>query len=197
MTEEVFISYSWAKKNIQVTKDSGQIEIIDLVNNLDTAFLAKGINIVRDIKELGYKDRIKDFMESIGRGKCVIVVISQGYLQSANCMFELFQIAKNGEFGDRIFPIVLPDAKIFKPKDRIKYVQYWENEIRELDEAIKSISSANIQGFTDDINLYTEIRNGLPRLLTILKDINALSVKIHSESEFAAMIEAVEDKLRK
>ena len=53
--------------------------------NLDN----KGITIVRDIRYIGYKDNVKTFVQNIGCGKCVIVVVSQGYLQSANCMFEL------------------------------------------------------------------------------------------------------------
>ena len=46
-------------------------------------------------------------------------------------MFELVQIAKRQRFVDRIFPIVLNDAKIYKPIDRIKYVQHWEDEIKQ------------------------------------------------------------------
>ncbi|MEL7409626.1 MAG: COR domain-containing protein, partial [Cyanobacteria bacterium J06558_2] len=184
LTKEVFISYSWAPESKKITDE------------IDAAFQARGIRIIRDLRDAGYKANIKAFMESIGRGKCVIVVISKAYLESENCMFELLQIFKQGEFLDRIFPIVLPDTKIYKPLDRIKYVQYWEAEISKLDEAMKSVSSANLQGFTEDINLYTEIRNNLPQLTNILKDLNALTIKIHSESEFAAMIEAVENKLQ-
>ncbi|MEM8720218.1 MAG: toll/interleukin-1 receptor domain-containing protein [Cyanobacteria bacterium P01_G01_bin.39] len=184
LTKEVFISYSWATESKKIT------------DQLDKAFQNKNITIVRDIRDAGYKARIKAFMESIGRGKCVIVVISKAYLESENCMFELLQIFKQGQFSDRIFPIVLPDAKIYKPLDRIQYVKYWEAEIKQLEEAIRRVSAANLQGFNEDINLYTEIRHNLPRLTNILKDINTLTVKIHSESEFAAMIKAVEDKLQ-
>ena len=184
VTKEVFISYSWKPESKKITDE------------LDAAFQAKGITIVRDIRDAGYKALISEFMSSIGRGKCVVVVIGKDYLESENCMFELLQIFKNDQFRDRIFPIVLPDSKIYKPLERIEYVKYWEEEIKKLDEAIKSVSSANLQGFTEDINLYTEIRNNLPQLTNILKDINALTVKIHSESEFSAMIEAVEQKLQ-
>lgn len=67
-------------------------------------------------------------------------------------MYELVQIAKNGEFYDRIFPIVLSDANIYKP------IQHWEAQIQELDEAMKTVRADNLQGFRDDIDLYTEIR---------------------------------------
>ena len=59
------------------------------------------------------------------------------------------------------YPVVLEDAKIYKPIDRIKYVKYWEKEIQALDEQMKGISQANLQRFREDIDLYTEIRNNL------------------------------------
>jgi small GTP-binding protein len=114
---QIYISYAWG----------GDSEA--LVNQLDDAFQARGVTIVRDKRDLGFKGRIKAFMESIGQGKCVILVISEKYLKSENCLFELLQVAKHGEFTDRIFPMVLDDARIYKAKDRIRYVRYWEQQI--------------------------------------------------------------------
>ena len=109
-SQEIFISYAWG----------GESE--DLVNQLDEAFQAKGITIIRDKRDLGFKGRIKAFMERIGRGKAIIVVISEKYLKSQNCMFELVQIADNGQFYERIFPIVMSDANIYDPIQCIEYV---------------------------------------------------------------------------
>lgn len=180
---EVFISYAWG----------GDSEA--LVNKLDQTLQEKGITIVRDKRDLGYKGRIKAFMERIGQGKAIIVVISEKYLKSENCLFELLQIAENGAFYDRIFPIVLDDAKIYKPLDRIKYVQHWETQINELDEAMRNVSQANLDGFRDDIDLYNEIRRNLPKLTHILKDMNTLTAQMHSDSDFEALISAIEQKL--
>jgi hypothetical protein len=49
----------------------------------------------------------------------VIVVLSDKYLKSENCMFELVEIAKHGNFVDRIFPVVLSSANIYDPVTRI------------------------------------------------------------------------------
>jgi GTPase SAR1 family protein len=113
---EIYISYAWG----------GESE--EIANRLDEAFKEKGITIIRDKRDLGFKGRIKEFMERIECGKCVIVVISKKYLESRNCMFELMQIAKSGDFYGRIFPVVLDDAKIYDPEERINYVQYWEKK---------------------------------------------------------------------
>jgi hypothetical protein len=182
-SREIFVSYAWG----------GESEKI--VNQLDQAFQTKGITIVRDKRDLGFKGRIKEFMEQIGRGKAVIAVISDKYLKSPNCMFELVQIAKNGQFYDRIFPVVLADAQIYDPVERIEYIRYWEEKISKLNEAMKSVSAANLQGFRDEIDQYTEIRNTMAQLVYILKDMNTLTPEMHSESGFAELFKAVEHKL--
>ncbi len=183
--KKVFVSYSWGGKSE------------DIVNQLDRVFKEKGIKIVRDKRDLDFKGSIRNFMEKLGRGKCVIVIISKKYLQSESCMFELINIANSGQFPDRVFPIVLEDVKILKSTERIKYVQYWENEIQELEKAMKTVSAAHLQGFREDIDLYTEIRKNLPYLTNILKDMNTLTVNIHTETDFAELIKAVEMKMAK
>ncbi len=134
-------------------------------------------------------------MQRIGWGKCVIAVISNQYLKSENCMFELLEIVKNGEFYDRIFPIILTDAKIKKPIERIKYVKYWEEQREELDKAMKEVSAANMQGFREDIDLYSKIRDTIPELTNILRDMNTLTPDIHSQSEFEELLKAIEERL--
>jgi hypothetical protein len=183
LEKEIFISYAWG----------GESE--EFVNNLDRTLQEKGIEIIRDKRDLGYKGLIKAFMERIGRGKCVIAVISDKYLKSPNCMFELVQVAKNGELYDRIFPVVLADAQIYKPVARIKYIQHWENEIKELDEAMRGVGAANLQGFREEIDQYTEIRNTIAELTNLLKDMNTLTPDIHSQSEFEELIKAIEIRL--
>ncbi|MFW9259029.1 COR domain-containing protein [Nostoc sp. CALU 546] len=181
--KEIFISYAWGGESEQ------------FVNKLDETFQAKGIKIIRDKRDLGYKGLIKSFMERIGRGKCAIAVISDKYLKSPNCMFELVQIAKNGEFYNRIFPIVLADAQIYKPVARLKYIKHWEDEIKELDEAMKGVSAANLQGFREEIDQYTEIRNTIAELTNLLKDMNTLTPDIHSKSDFEELLNAIAHRL--
>jgi hypothetical protein len=182
-SKEIFISYAWG----------GDSE--KFVERLDLAFQEKGITIIRDKRDLGYKGLIKEFMERIGRGKCVIAVISDKYLKSPNCMFELVQVSKNGEFHNRIFPIVLADAQIYAPVQRLKYIKHWEDKIKELDESIKQVGAANLQGIREDIDQYTEIRNTIASLANTLKNMNTLTPDIHNQSDFEALFQAIEHQL--
>ena len=180
---QVYISYAWG----------GESERI--VNELDADLQTRGIMVVRDKRDLGFKGMIRDFMQQIGRGHAVIVVISDKYLKSPNCMFELIEIARNKDLYDRVFPIVLGDADIYNPVNRIKYIKHWEEKLKELDEAMRSVSSANLQGMRDEIDSYDEIRDNVSNLTFFLKDMNTLTPEMHENSNFASLINALEKRL--
>ena len=102
-------------------------------------------------------------------------------------MNELVQITRNSEFYDRIFPIVLDDARIYNPVQIIEYIKYWEDEIQELEEALKGISSPMLPSLRKDIDLYAEIRNTIISFTDTLRDMNTLTAEMHRESGFGAI----------
>jgi len=182
--QAVFISYAWG----------GERE--EIVNRIDEALQQRGIKITRDKRDLGYRGSIKEFMERIGQGNCVILVVSDKYIRSPNCMFELVEIADNKQFHDRIFPIVLADADIYDPVKRLGYVKYWEDKRNELASAMKTVDPANLQGIRDDMDLYDRIRDKVSGLTSILKDMNTLTPEMHQDTNFSHLYEALETRLR-
>jgi RsiW-degrading membrane proteinase PrsW (M82 family) len=178
--QAVFISYAWG----------GESE--EIVNQIDDALQQRGLTIIRDKRELGYKGSISTFMERIGQGNCVIVVISDKYLRSSNCMFELVEIANGKQFHDRVFPIVLSDANIYDPVKRLDYVKHWESKLTDLDKAMRKVSQANLQGIREDIDLYDRIRDNVSGLTSILKDMNTLTPEMHRNSDFSEIYTGIE-----
>ena len=182
--QTIFISYAW----------SGERE--EIVNQIDRALQERGIKITRDKRDLGYQGSIKEFMERIGQGNCVIVVISDKYLRSPNCMFELVEIAEGKQFHDRIFPIVLGDANIYDPIKRIEYVRYWEAKRAELADAMRTLDPANLQGLRDDMDLYDRIRDEISGLTSTLKDMNTLTPDMHRDANFAQLYDALTKRMQ-
>jgi hypothetical protein len=110
-------------------------------------------------------------------------------------MFELLEIEKQGDFRNRIFPIVLPDAKIYDAIDILDYTDYWDDKIAKLQARIKrATSNANNTRVHAELDLYVAIRAAFDRLTDILSDMNTLSVKLHKNSNFAEIIKAIEEK---
>lgn len=179
----VFISYAWGDEREQI------------VNAIDKSLQARGMKIVRDKRDLEYKGSIKEFMERIGRGDCIIVVVSDKYLKSPNCMFELVEIADNKLFENRIFPVVLADADIYRPIKQLQYIKFWEDQIRELKEFLKTVDPTNLQGIYEQLNLYDRIRDNISRLTNILSDMNSLMPDMHRESDFDSLYTAIEKRM--
>ena len=181
--QSVFVSYAWG----------GESE--EIVNQIDQALQQRGLKIIRDKRDLGYKGSINAFMERIGQGNCVIVVISDKYLRSPNCMFELVEIADGKQFHNRIFPIVLSNAEIYDPVKRLEYVKHWELKRGELAQAMKEVDPANLQGIREDIDLYDRIRDKVSGLTSFLKNMNTLTPDMHRDSDFSEIYAGIERRM--
>ncbi len=188
MTDQnaIFVSYAWGGESERT------------VDELEQAFAAQGLSIRRDKKALGYKGSIEAFEERIGRGRAVILVISDKYLRSKHCMYELVAAAENQDLRARIFPIVLADAKIYDAVDRLAYIQHWDAEIAELNQAIKNVAVvAHLKGITNDLDLYDRIRDRIAELTDLLSDMNTLTPEIHAASGYATLIETIQAETNK
>jgi Leucine-rich repeat (LRR) protein len=182
--KEVFVSYAWKSE-----------ESVSVVDQLEQAFKERDIRLIRDKSEMNYKDLIRGFMQRLGRGKCIVVVLSKAYLMSKSCMFELTEIAERGDLRGRVFPIVMDDADIHNEKALVEYIEHWETKKRELDAAMKRVGSENLEGIRETIDLYAKIRTTAARIIEILADMNALTPEKHRGSNFEALFSALEHRL--
>jgi hypothetical protein len=179
--DAVFVSYAWEGESERA------------VDALERAFAERGIHIMRDKKDLGYKGSIEAFEQRIGQGQCVVLVISDKYLRSEHCMCELVEVDKNRRLRERIFPIVLADARIYRAKDRLIYIKHWDEQIEQLNQAIKQVDVvANLGGITTDLDKYARIRANFDHLTDLLSDMNALTPEMHAANGFSTLISAVE-----
>ncbi len=181
---KVFISYAWGGESEQI------VDIIYPFLN------KKGYNIIRDKINLGYKGNIKTFMQEIGKGDAIVVVISDKYLRSPNCMYEIVQIQQNGELFERIFPIVLADADIYRASKRVQYIKHWETEVKELNESMKGLDDMSvINEIQEELSEYRQILNSISKITTLLKNMNTLTPQMHQEAGFEPLMKAIDEKL--
>ena len=180
----IYISYGWGEFS-----DSEKV-----VGQLYDAFIAKGYNIIRDKNNLGYKGNIDQFMQLIGKGNYVIVVISDKYLKSINCMYEMAQIyANGGEVIKRLFPIVLGDAKIYTSADRNAYIAFWESEEKRYNDIISSGGEIlNRLSEIDNLKKSKDIKEKIGLVLEQVSGINTLTADMLLNSGFAEIMKALD-----
>ncbi len=180
---EVFISYAWGGESEQVA------------DKVCEALSQRGYQVVRDKKDLKYKGNINELMRKIGRGKFVVVIISDKYLKSESCMYEMLEIKDNGELYDRIFPIVLNDAKIFEVLDRIDYKNYWDEKVEVLRKKIKEISDpVGTVGYVEKMSQYADIMRIIDGITAMLNEMNTQTLEMHQVNNFETLIKAIEEK---
>jgi len=144
---EYCVSYSWGDDS-PAGKERGLV-----VEKFCQLAKEKGIGILRDTQDLRLGDQLSPFMRRIGLGDKVFVIISDKYLKSPNCMYELFEIWRNSrqeadEFLRRVRIYSTSCAEIFSVTGRLNYAIHWKNE----HDAIKATISkhgANVLGEED------------------------------------------------
>lgn len=133
-----YISYAWRDAVSSTAGTAASSDVVDREDIVDSIYneLTKnyGVTIFRDKNELTLQDSIQSFMNRIGQGKVVIIVVSDKYLKSEYCMYEAWEIYKNDRFKDRAFLVVLPDVNL---GDTAQYITYWKNKQSDLAAEIK------------------------------------------------------------
>jgi internalin A len=191
-TPDIFLSYAWG--DIREAGESREA----IVDRLYAILRNKEYKVVRDKQNNGYRKTISDFMRRLGKGKLIVVVISDKYLKSPYCMFELLEIYRAGRFHERVLPIVLSDARIYDLADRIRYMQYWQDKKNEIETLLRDVGLAAFSSegaFKEYDEYYKEVFNNVDKLTALLRDWNALTPTLLEENSFEPLIEEIERQL--
>jgi len=201
--KRIFISYSWANK-----------DIADLV---DEDFQNLGYTLTRDERDIKYKDSIKEFMQQIGKHDFVIMLISDSYLKSENCMYEVMEVMRDREYKQKILMIILKEddkrfyknyekrmdeepefreltigADIYSTSGRIGYMEYWEKREAEMVEQISRIQTDinKIQPL-NELKRIKNISYNIGDFLDGLKDWKAVSLQSLKETDYSEIINCI------
>ncbi len=147
-TREWCVSYAWGDDTPEGKKREA------IVDAFCAAAAKKDIQILRDKTALGLGERISKFMQRIGRGDRVFIFLSDRYLKSPSCMYELHEIWRNNQQDSekfrrntRFYP--LGCAKIWSIHDRLDYAEFWRSEYQSLKTRIQgpSFDSVSTESF--------------------------------------------------
>lgn len=156
----VFLSYSWKNKNV--------------ADFIDSSFHGTGVEIVRDERSVNYTQSIKDFMRRIRGTDYSLLLITEDYLKSVNCMFEVLEIVKDEKFRERILPIVQSDTSIFSPEGRLTYTQFWQGEFDRITIQLQSINPINVPSEYAELRRIEEVLRTVSQFLNVVVDMKCI-----------------------
>ncbi|MDX2248003.1 MAG: COR domain-containing protein [Bacteroidia bacterium] len=194
---KVYFSYAWGDPD-----DTGQSKE-DLVTAMYEALeTEKNYQLLRDKKDINYGDLISAFMKALGEGDLIVVFISDKYIRSEYCMYELYEIARNSNFDrekfrKRILPVRVESLALNDIDILEEYYGHWEKECSKWKDFIKRrIDRGNIsEAQSKRLIIYTNIEQKLGDLIDWLQDINASTYKLLSQDDYKIVKEAIEKRL--
>lgn len=188
--KKIYFSYAWGDKEKGETRE-------EIVNQLYDSLKEDNFEVVRDKMDLGYRGLISEFMKEIGEGDLIVVVISDKYVKSPYCMFELYEIARNCKFDKslfarRILPIMVEFIDFSDPFILEPYFEHWEKEEQKWEEFVKKRADKISQ---DQFNRYEKVKlihGNIGKLGDWLIDMNTLNPKLLSENNFEEIKKAIQ-----
>lgn len=175
----------------------------DIANMIEGG-LAPHINgkarISRDIRDVEYHESFKKFMQTIETHDFVIMIISDHYLKSRNCMFEVLEVIKDSQFQKKLAFIVLSDgdiqyyqdqalpsigAKVYSLEGQTTYSLYWAKVEKELQDQIEALGDPTraIHQIKEK-RIVQKILLDLPEFMEFIKDAKGLPLTEHIKTEF-------------
>lgn len=189
----LFLSYN---SNDSIFADIVEREIHRITNNR--------VRISRYTKSVNYKGSFKEFMNSIEEFDYVLCIVSDYYLKSHACMYEVGEVIKDHNYGNKLLFVVLgnDDTKyvsdnkyknivpeIYDATKRISYIKYWQEKYFELKREIDGLDDESKRKPSDTLYEYGKIyKNDIGVFLDFLSDSKGMSFDELYNNQFVDII---------
>ncbi len=132
--------------------DSDMIDILEQkILNSEYAYI---FDISRYTRDVAYRESFQEYMDSIGDYDFVITLISDNYLKSKACMYEVSKLLDGSNLSKFLYIVVdrkdeeycrqfplcrTKAAEIYTPEGQLAYISYWDNQRKVLEQSIKEL----------------------------------------------------------
>lgn len=154
----VFISYSWEQS--------------DYADKIEAALRTIAI-VKRDKNDISLWGSFSAFMKQIRKEDFVVLLISDAYLKSVNCMYEVSQLFRDEKWNDHTMYVVFDDAsKIYQTKNHHEYISYWVNHRDVLEADSKKLPTQSTAAYVKELQQTLEVLNMIGEFLMLVRDAN-------------------------
>jgi len=192
---EIFISYAWGDETPE-----GKTRA-HAVDGLMSALTEDGFLPVRDRDQMRPGERISAFIRRLTRADLVVAMISDKYLRSPYCMFEIYKLwQKHQGVADdllqHLVPIVLPEVKVGNVRERLPYLEYWADQADSLEALIRNPKLRPSVESWEEVRLVREFAHHVDGILVFLQDVlMPRKLEAHLDDGFEAVREALRRRI--
>lgn len=178
---KIFLSYSHENK-----------EIADRVYRF---FRLKSISLTIDVRDAKAYSDLKKFMDTIRDHDYVIMLISDTYLKSINCMYEVIQFIQEKDYTGRTFPIIIDnDETIFNISKHDKYIGYWQKKYKELEDKIKTLQRTGTSSLHNELDKIDKIQSSIGEFLDKISTLNCISLEVLENTRYKDILRYIEEE---
>lgn len=175
MNGKIFISYSWTEPSKSI------------VNNwLKPCLKNAGINCMIDKDDCGYNDNIDKFERELPNAAKVVLVLSQPFLFSPDCMFEAALAVSKCDVEKQVYVINIQDYNF--RKDELNLLKEISDRFEDLkmkkEEALQKLSDSAKGPVKDELRKINTILGNLSGLWKMLRSKNSGSFDAVSKDGF-------------
>jgi internalin A len=137
-------------------------------------------------------ERISAFIRQLTRADLVVAVISDKYLRSSYCMYEIYKLWQRSQgdpevMGQCLVPVVLPEVKIGDVAERAPYLKYWSDRKARLEVLRRDLDNLSTASF-EEIRLVQEFSHHVDEILVFLQDVlMPRKLDVHLDDGFQAV----------
>lgn len=175
----------------------------------------KRLEIFRDIREVEYRDKFSEFMQTISDKDFVLSIVSDRYLKSRNCMYEMSELMRDRKYESKLLFIIvsdsdkkyylsedLPDdekqgvgAHIYDVGQQTEYIMYWQEKEQEMKNAIEKINNPVIsRNQISELEVIKTIELNIRDLMSMLFDRKGISFEEMVNTNFIDMMDIIRNK---
>ncbi|WP_107950147.1 RNA-binding domain-containing protein [Lysinibacillus parviboronicapiens] len=194
------------EKTIFMSYTHNETNIASLIEQKLGDRCGERIKISRDINRLKYKDSIKEYMETIKKHDFVISIISDKYLKSQACMYEILELMRDRDYYKKLLFTVISESDVdtyfgeseeqVKPTlysaERFNYITYWQEKLEQLKTTEKKITNpAHKSELVSEIKEVELITINIGDFIEKLKDGIGVSISELVQKDFDQFYEII------
>jgi tetratricopeptide (TPR) repeat protein len=137
--------------------------------------------LVRDERSLHYTEDLESYMKRIRATDYALILVSDAFLRSVNCMYEVHEFLKNEDHQRTVLPVILKDydesgtskkgAQIYTDEGATEYIRYWQNKEISFRRTLKGIDPSNLQYLSRQLALIQSITKTVSEFIFLLRRI--------------------------
>ena len=118
-----------------------------------------------------------------------IMIVSNDYLKSPNCLFELIELSKEKVFHEKFVPIILDDAKIYSVESKLEIIQFWQQKVESTRTLINSFEPTKAISLIEELKHYETIYSEIDHLLSTISGFKNITFSEGNKTRYKDIIE--------